>query len=293
MTFRELEIFYRLSEDTNMSRVAKNLDISQSAISLSIKSLEKKLAEELFDRVGKKLILNERGREFKKITYRHYNLLKDAKDHFRKEKISGSLKVVGSRTIGDYVLPQVVFDFSRLYKDVSIISSIDNSKNIAQMVVNGDVNIGFIEANIYKDELISKKIGQDELVIVSSDRELSEEIYYIDKLFHKTWLIREEGSGTREMFLNQLGNLSYQIKNFLELSSFESIKSLLLNNTDTITCISKICVKNELLRGDLFEIKIKNLDFKRDFFMIYHKNKYKNTLFSTFKEFSKDYFIDN
>ncbi len=293
MTFRELEIFYRLSEDTNMSRVAKNLDISQSAISLSIKSLEKKLEEELFDRVGKKLILNERGREFKKITYRHYNLLKDAKDHFRKEKISGSLKVVGSRTIGDYILPQVVFDFSRLYKDVSIISSIDNSKNIAQMVVNGDVNIGFIEANIYKDELISKKIGQDELVIVSSDRELSEEIYYIDKLFHKTWLIREEGSGTREMFLNQLGNLSYQIKNFLELSSFESIKSLLLNNTDTITCISKICVKNELLRGDLFEVKIKNLDFKRDFFMIYHKNKYKNTLFSTFKEFSKDYFIDN
>jgi len=62
MTFKELHFFYSLCDNPQVTNVASALQISQSAISLAIKSLEKKLGEKLFDRVGKKLILNERGR---------------------------------------------------------------------------------------------------------------------------------------------------------------------------------------------------------------------------------------
>ncbi len=292
MKFRELEIFYGLCENTHASKLAKKIGISQSAISLSIKSLEKKLGETLFDRVGKKLILNERGKEFKDDTYRHFIALKNSKDLFKQDQVKGKLQVSASKTIGDYILPHIIFDFLQQYPEVSITSSTCNSQNIAQMVVDGVVSVGIIEANIYHKELISQKIGGDELIIVTKDENLSKQGCYIDKLFDKVWLLREEGSGTRDMFLNTLGNLSYEINQFLELSSFESIKNILLKNAKAITCISRVCVENELKNSELFEVKLKNIDFKRDFFLIYHKNKYKNKLFMTFKEFSLKYFID-
>ncbi len=68
MTFKELELFFTLCENPNVSEVAKEKGLSQSAVSLAIKSLEEDLGEKLFDRIGKKLILNERGRIFKEKT---------------------------------------------------------------------------------------------------------------------------------------------------------------------------------------------------------------------------------
>ena len=70
MTLKEIELFYLLSENPHVSQLSKNIALSQSAISLAIKSLEAKLEEQLFDRIGKKLVLNERGRLFKEKTYK-------------------------------------------------------------------------------------------------------------------------------------------------------------------------------------------------------------------------------
>ena len=86
MTFKELNFFYQLCDKSQVTNLAKELNISQSAISLAIKSLEEKLDETLFDRIGKKLILNERGRYFKEQTYSHYLALMDAKTIFRKNR---------------------------------------------------------------------------------------------------------------------------------------------------------------------------------------------------------------
>jgi len=292
LKFKELEIFYKLSENPHMSSVAKELHMSQSAVSLSIKSLEKKLEEKLFDRVGKRLVLNERGVEFKKSTYKEFVSLKNAENLFKKDKIRGVLSICGSRTIGDYILPQAVFDFRKRYPQVSIDSSVDNSQNIVDKVANAELNMGFIEANIYHKELCMEKLAEDEMVVVTKDKNLTKRDYFVDELFDKVWLIREEGSGTRDMFFDTLGELSKSIDNILELTSFESIKTILLENKEAITCISKMCVKNEIKRGELFEVRLKNISFKRDFFVIYRKNRYKTLLFSTFKSFSKGYFID-
>ncbi len=276
-----------------MGKVAKLLGMSQSNISLSIKSLENKLGEKLFDRIGKKLILNERGREFKRITISHFLGIKEAKSIFSKTKISGLLKISGSRTVGDYILPQIVFDFVHRYNEVKISSFTDNSNNIVQKILNGNIDIGFIESNIKNDEIYRELLKKDELIVVCNDASLKDREFFIDELFYKTWLIREEGSGTRELFLNQLGGLSKEMKKILVLSSFESIKNILLNNKNAITCISKVCIENELKNNLLFEVKIKNISFDREFYLIYHKNRYKSILFSTFIDFTKSYFIDN
>ena len=120
MTLKELELFYKLCENPHVSNLSKKIGLSQSAISLAIKSLERKLGEPLFDRIGKKLILNERGRVFKDKTYESFLSLRDAENFFKDENISGSLHIASSKTIGDFIMPQVIFDFMLKYQEIKI-----------------------------------------------------------------------------------------------------------------------------------------------------------------------------
>ncbi len=76
----------------------------------------------------------------------------------------------------------------------------------------------------------------------------------------------------------------------MELQDFEEIKTVLLDNKDTITAISRLAVQKELREKKLFEIKLKNLEFKREFHLVYHKNKSKSLLFQTFVDFLKSKF---
>lgn len=120
MTFKELELFYALCENPHISKLSLHVKISQSAISLAIKSLERKLGEPLFDRIGKKLILNERGRIFKEKTYHSFLALQEAKIVFKEEKISGKISIASSKTIGNYIMPQILFDFLQKYENITI-----------------------------------------------------------------------------------------------------------------------------------------------------------------------------
>jgi len=290
MTLRELELFYYLSENPHISQLSQKIGISQSAISLAIKSLEKKLTEPLFDRIGKKLILNEGGRVFKEETYKHYLALQDAQTLFTNNKLSGVLKIASSKTIGAFIMPQIIFDFLSQNSNIKIEKAFSNSSKIVKSILEGNTDIGFIETSINEVNLIKENIGEDSLIIVSGDKNLANKEFYIDQLFTKKWILREEGSGTREVFLKRLGNFAKEINIYMEFSGFVEIKGLLANNPDAITCISRFSVAKELKKGELFEIKLKNISFERELFLVYHKNKYQNKLFKLFKEFAKEYF---
>lgn len=285
MTFQELKLFYHLCEDAHLSNLAQKLGITQSAISLAIKSLEQKIGEQLFDRIGKRLVLNEIGRLFKEKTYSHFVALNDAEDFFKESKISGVLNIASSKTIGDFITPQIVFDFLTLHEHVTIQKDIQNSAQIIQMVKNAIIDIGFIESSCDEPDLYKEAIGDDQLVVISSDPNLSQRTFFIDELFHKKWILREKGSGTREVFLEALGEIAKDLSIFMEFSEFEEAKTILLNNPQTITCLSKVAVTNELKRGELFEVNLKNLKIDRTFYLIYHKSKYQSRLFSEFKNF--------
>ncbi len=76
----------------------------------------------------------------------------------------------------------------------------------------------------------------------------------------------------------------------MQLQDFGAIKAIVLNNTNTVTVLSKVIVEKELKQTTLFEIKLKNIEFKREFYLVYHKDKTKNLLFETFIEFIKSKF---
>ena len=88
--------------------------------------------------------------------------------------------------------------------------------------------------------------------------------------------------------MNKIGEISKELDIFMQLQDFEEIKTIVLNNENTVTVLSKVIVKKELKEKKLFEIKLKNIEFKREFYLVYHKDKTKNLLFETFIEFIKN-----
>ena len=289
MTLKELNFFYKLSDNPQVTQVAQELKISQSAISLAIKSLENKLEEQLFDRVGKKLILNERGRYFKEKTLPHYLAIIDSQKLFQKNKLAGNMKIASSKTISNYLMPDIYYEFLSTYTDVKFDISTINSTKIIENILNSNLDIGLIEIDINNSNLIKQKLCDDELIIVTSD-ENTPKIAFIDTI-NKKWILRETGSGTREVFINSLGKYAQDINIFMELQDFEEIKTILIDNKDTITAISKNAVKKELESKKLFQIKLKNFEFKREFHIVYHKDKSTNLLFQTFIDFLKSKFL--
>jgi DNA-binding transcriptional LysR family regulator len=288
MTLKELNFFYKLSDNPQVTQVALELNISQSAISLAIKSLENKLEEQLFDRVGKKLILNERGRFFKEKTLPHYLAIIDSQKLFQKNKLAGNMKIASSKTISNYLMPDIYYDFLSQHTDVKFDISTINSTKIIENILNSKIDIGLIEIDINNSNLVKQKLCNDELIIVTSDENAPKEVF-IDTI-NKKWILRETGSGTREVFINTLGKYAQDISIFMELQDFEEIKTILIDNKDTITAISKHAVKKELENKQLFQIKLKNFEFKRELQIVYHKDKSKNLLFETFIEFLKSKF---
>ena len=288
MTLKELSFFYKLCENPQVTQVASELNISQSAISLAIKSLENSLNEQLFDRIGKKLILNEKGKYFKEKTLPSYLALMDASTIFQENKLAGNIKIAASKTISNYIMPNIYYDFLSKYKDVKLDILTINSSNIIDKILKSELDIGLIEVDTQNSSLIKEKLADDELIVVSSDEKYPQ-IAFIDAI-KKRWILREIGSGTREIFMNKIGEIAKELDIFMQLQDFEEIKTIVLNNKNTVTSLSKVIVQKELDEKRLFQIKLKNLELKREFYLVYHKEKSKNLLFETFVEFIKSRF---
>jgi DNA-binding transcriptional LysR family regulator len=281
-----MEIFINVVASGHLTNVAKEMNLSQSAISMSIKELENILGRPVFDRINKKLVLNEVGRAFYKEIEPIYRKLTDIEFEFKNSENKGVIRVGASTTIVDYLMPSIICSYMSAYPDVKITLKEGNTKEIAQMIEDGTIDIGFVEGFVSGSDIVKEKIGVDELIVVTADKDLAQKPVFIDEIAKNRWVLREPGSGTREVFLDYIKEKVDGLNIFLELGHTESIKSI-LNNRSCLTCLSKISVENELKNGKLFEVPVRNFDCKRDFLMIHHKDKYQSSLFEKFVFFSR------
>jgi DNA-binding transcriptional LysR family regulator len=286
LTLRQMEIFLNVVASGHLTNVAKEMNLSQSAISMSIKELENILGRPVFDRINKKLVLNEVGRAFYKEIDPIYRKLTDIEFEFKNSENKGVIRVGASTTIVDYLMPSIICKYMSSYPEVKIVLKEGNTKEVAKMIEEGTIDVGFVEGFVPGANIVKEKIGVDELVVVTADESLAQKPVFIDELAENRWVLREEGSGTREVFLNYIKEKVDSLNVFLELGHTESIKSI-LRNRSCLTCLSRISVENELKAGKLFEVPVKNFDCKRDFLLIYHKDKYHSSLFEKFIFFSR------
>ncbi|MCG8333347.1 MAG: LysR substrate-binding domain-containing protein [Proteobacteria bacterium] len=289
VTIRQLEIFLELARNPHLGRVAESIGLTQSAVSMAIKSLEDVLDKKLFDRINKKLILNEYGRMFFRKVEPIVDQLGETEVLFRDEHYFGELKLGVSSSIANYLIPQIIYGFKEKYKNVTISMATGNTQQIVALLESGKVDMGFVEGEFNSVDVIKEVLGDDELYIVTGDAELAgDKVYNIEELLPKKWVLREKGSGTREVFLHYLKDYVKEVNVFMELDHAGGVKSV-LHNKDTLACLSQYCVRKELVSGLLYRINVKDIRFMRSFYTVWHRNKILSPILLEFIEMAKAY----
>jgi len=285
-SFKQLELFISLARTERVVETAREYEMSQSAVSMSIRELEKQLKDQLFDRIGKKLILNDRGHLLLSGCKPHLEELKNIYANFNASQLMGELRIAASVTIADYMMPTLLNSYLQTFEGLHVRLESANTADVIKRVKNGESDLGFIEGDSSDNAIECHVLMKDELVIVSRSREYkNRDSIYIDKLLDKRWILREEGSATRSVFLNTIAPLDKELNIFMEFGSIEAIKNFLLKDDTYLSVLPRICVVNELKEEKLFEINIKNFSFQRDFILIKRKDRTESALLKHFKEF--------
>lgn len=273
MTIKQIEYFLAICELTQVNGCAKKLGISQSALSIAIKNLEISLGGPLFDRIAKTLILNERGRAFKKAIVPVYEELIDVRKSMQNSSMY-NIKLISSQNIGNYLLPEILCNL--LNENLSLDVDFDNTQSIIKSVVNNECDVGIIEGRIHSDDVKIVKICDDELKIVTGDPSYANKSVYIDEISQKPWINRESGSGCRGVLYDNLPN-GIVLNTIIELKSVEAIKRCIKDHK-AFACLPKFTYHDELNMG-IYEVDLKNIKFKRTLNIVYLKNKKESEAF--------------
>ena len=285
-SFKQIELFISLARTQRVVETAKEYEMSQSAVSMSIRELEKELKEKLFDRIGKKLILNDRGNLFLSQCEAPLERLKEIYASFADAQLKGELRISASATVADYFMPSVINDYFNLYEGMHLSLKSANSSDVIERVKNGESDLGFIEGTCSDSSIECHILMQDELIVVTNDPEMrGNETRFIDQVLDKKWVMREEGSGTRAAFLDTIAPLDKELNIFMEFGSIEAIKNFLESGEDYYTALPRITVENALKAQKLFEVKIRNISFYRDFILVKRKDRAESALMKHFKDY--------
>ncbi|MEN8188884.1 MAG: LysR family transcriptional regulator [Thermodesulfobacteriota bacterium] len=289
VTVRQLEIFNAVVESGQVTKAAQNLFITQSAVSLALHEMENQLGGPLFDRAGRSLELNDRGRYFLPICREVLGKLGDL-DNLMNEKdgrFCGSLNLVASSTIGNYVLPYLITAFKTLHPDVHFNMLVYNTGSAEKLILNRSVDLGFVEGEVNHEKINVTPWFRDELVVISRPAENNDSFPVCDvstDLKKYKWVSREAGSGTAQIFKRKLGSHVTDLNVVMELGHTEAIKSAVEAGAG-VGCLSSLTVCRALNRGLLQRIQLKGVDMTRQLYIIQHKQKANTRLISEFLDF--------
>lgn len=285
MNERQLRIFYEVATKLSMTEAANKLFMTQPAISQTIKELENEYEIKFFDRIGKKLYLTNDGETFLKYIRRILNLYDECEKEIKKSKDlkSGQLKIGASTTIGIYILTDIIGKYTKLNKGVDVSIIIENTKNISNLILENKIDFAFIEGPVHSDEIIVKDFCDDELVIITSPEHpwTDKKEICVKEIEKEKIIMRELGSGTREVFEKILISNNIIPTFSLELGNTEAIKKAVEAGLG-ISCISKRAIQREVEYKKLAIINIKDIKITRKLNLIYHKDKNFSNLYDSF-----------
>ncbi|MDE1478062.1 LysR family transcriptional regulator [Xenorhabdus bovienii] len=272
ITLRQLEIFAEVLKSGSTTQASQHLALSQSAVSASLTDLEGQLGVKLFDRVGKRLVTNEHGR----LLYpKALALLEQAGEVEQLFKLElGALRLAASSTIGNYMLPEMLSKYRQDYPDTPLELNISNTEDVIKAVVEFRVDLGLIEGLCHNPELITQPWMEDELIIFCSPKNsLSQSDFTVEDLIKEPWILREKGSGTREVLDHLLFSQMPRFNIAMELGNSEAIKHAVQYGMG-ISCLSRRVVQEQLKNGTLVELVVPELNLYRTLYLIYHRQKH-------------------
>ncbi|MCF6265469.1 MAG: LysR family transcriptional regulator [Desulfuromusa sp.] len=257
ISLRKLEIFVTVATLGSVTGTADKLLLSQSAVSMALADLENQHAHPLFLRLGRKLKLNDRG---KMLLPTAQDILKQLSKFEQQLDSStteplGQLRVGASTTIGNYLLPSLMAQFSHKYSKAQIVMQVGNSKAISAALSEGSIDLALIEGPCHLAHLKQYHWQNDELVVIAGNKHpwVNGKTISQEELLNADWIIREAGSGTREVFEQALGAPLFNLSSGIEMGHTEAIKKAVEAGLG-VSCLSRLAVQRELEHGWLVEI---------------------------------------
>lgn len=274
MTLRYLRIFEAVCRHMSITRAAQELYLSQPSVSLAIGELEKKYEVRLFDRIGKKLYLTPAGEELLGYARPLLSQIDDMEQHLRSGARKSILRVGVSMTVGSCLLPACAEQFAGDYPDIRVEALVERTNLIEQKVLENELDIGFVEGLPKAPQLIISPFAEDELAVVCAPDSalLRRGAIRCADLASIPLLLREKGSGTRAVVDNLTDMQGVTLKPLWESMSTLALISGAKRGLGAAILPLRI-VQKDLDRGELAILPVEDVQWKRQFFRIQHRNK--------------------
>lgn len=282
-TLRQLEVFVSIARLENVSAAARQLAMSQSATSTALGEFERQFEVKVFDRVGKSLRLNELGRELLPRAVELLDRASELEDRLLGREGFGGLRIGATLTIGNYLATLIVATFLQRHAESRVALEVHNTAIIIQRVARHELDLGLIEGSCRHPDLELEPWVEDELVVFCAPEHplASRGTASVDELVKQAWILRENGSGTRETFERAFRHHHERLDIKLELEHTEAIKRSVEVGLG-IGCVSRLVLREAFRRGSLVPVETPELDLRRQFHFLWHRDKYHSVAMRAF-----------
>ncbi|MGM9979008.1 MAG: LysR substrate-binding domain-containing protein [Clostridium sp.] len=275
MTIRHLKIFIAVAEYGGMRKASEVLYISQPSISQAIMELEKHYNVRLFERLSKKLYITEDGKHLLSYAKHLVKSFDDLETMMMERGRNKKIHIGASVSVGTCLLDDILEKLEERDSNIEVFVIINNTSKIEELILNNELDIALVEGEIESDDIIKKPICEDELVVVVGKKNdlYKNDVIDLEKLQGQDFIGREEGSNDRNQLEQFLINKGIKLNKKWSCTNTEAIKNTVIRGNG-IALLSKMIVKEEVEKGLLKILSLKNIKIKREIKLIYHKNKY-------------------
>lgn len=254
----------------SFTRAAEALGVSQPSISQQIRELEAMTGLPVVKPKGRSITLTPLGRELaeigRRISAERVRAARIAARH--REGAEGHLLIGASMTTSAHLLPRVVSRLQREYPDATIELLAANTVDVAQMVVDDAVDLGVIEGDLNRPELVITPFARDRLTCIGhAQHPLGERLLAPEDAAAETLLVREDGSGTRQVVLSALAAQGFRFRRTLLFGANETIRSAVAHGIG-IAWLSETLIESDLANGVIRELRFATPPIERDFSLI-------------------------
>mgnify|MGYP000036134164 FL=1 len=275
MTIRHLTIFVAVADHGSMSAAASYLYLSQPTISQAIRELEKHYNGLLFERLGRKLYLKERGRLLLPQARNLIRQFQQIEELMLNQGQSSTLKLGSTITVGTCLTPFLIPKLQKLCPEVRVHSYVSNTKDIEQKLLRSELDVGIVEGEVLSSDLSVLPIIDDCLVLAVGKYHPFYQKNYIQvqDLAEESFAMREQGSGTRQLFEEYITRHQISVQTVWESNCPRTLLNAVLYD-QVLSVMSLRLMTHEIRHNTIRVFYNKNGEWNRKFKLVYHKNKF-------------------
>ncbi len=290
VTFRQLKVFESVARLLSYTQAANELHLSQPAVSMQVKQLEEKVGLPLFEQIGKKIFLTEAGREvfhYSRSIEQQINELEETIGNLK--GISGKLSISVAST-ANYFVPILLGTFCKRFPEVSVSLDVTNRKTLLQQLNDNETDLVIMGQPPAEMDLVADAFMENNLVIIAPpDHPLSKQgaahtQIPLKKLENEVFLVREQGSGTRDAIERFFQAHDIHITTGMEISSSEAIKQSVQAGLG-LGLLSHDTLDMELALNKLVILDVDEFPILRHWYIMHLKSKRLSTVAIAFKKF--------